>query len=116
MASTFSVDNFLGEMHLASKDLIRLWNGLDGKAVSSIAVIITILILRWVIVAWLYNSQDVPAHVRNQWKHRIRYITLFFILAILLVVWAPEIRTFAVSIVAFAVALVIAFRTRRTLV
>ena len=104
------MSNFFDEMHLASKDLLALWSGLNDKAASSCIIVVTILVLRWVVVAWLYNSQNVAAHVRNQWNNRIRYITLSVMLAILLIVWAPEIRTFALSIVAFAVALVIAFK------
>lgn len=110
MTRDFFSPDFLRDMHMASTDLARFWNALDSKTVSSVLVVVAVLVLRWVIVAWMYNSQNVPAHVRNQWKHRIRYITLLFSLVALLIIWAPELRTFAVSIVAFAVALVIAFK------
>lgn len=102
--------DILQQMHITSSDLVRFWNGLDSKTVSSTLLIIVVLMIRWVIVAWLQKNDTVAPHVINQWKHRIRYITLIFCTLAILIIWAPELRAFAVSIVAVAAALVIGLK------
>jgi len=58
------------------------------------------------ITSWRVKQQD----ERRKWIVQIRYLSITAIFLGLVVIWATEIRMLAFSIVAFAVALVIAFK------
>lgn len=65
-------------------------------------------------VGWFFLSMvllrrvDLLALDRRRWRSAVRAVFLLSLMIGLLYVWAPELRTFALSIVAFAVAIVIA--------
>lgn len=94
----------------AAVELAAFWQSMDTKTVSSLILIILVMLARWLILKWLDNDTDLPHPIVVKWRQRLRYISLLFIGAALLVIWAPQLRTFAVSIVAVAAALVIAFK------
>lgn len=51
---------------------------------------------------------DLPPYVLRRWIATIRSILLFFLLLGLVLIWAPQLRTFALSLAAVAVAIVVA--------
>ncbi len=69
-----------------------------------------ILLIRYALLqlisSWKIRKQD----ERRKWIVQIRYISIFIIFLGLIIIWAAQIRTLAFSIVAFAVALVLAFK------
>ena len=92
------------------KSAISLWQQLDSKTISTIFLIVVMLCVRLVIVAWLEKSTDLPPHIVNRWKQRLYQLTMGAILIMLMVIWAPELRTFALTLVVVAAALVAAFK------
>lgn len=94
----------------AASDVVKFGDRLDTKTVSSIVLIILVVFARWLILKWLDKDTDLSQTTVIKWRQRLRYISLLFIGVALLIIWAPQLRTFAVSIVAVAAALVIAFK------
>lgn len=90
--------------------LSRLWTVQDGNLASTLVLIVGALLLRWVINLWLARHTEFSHYTVMRWRHRLRYMVLIFILVAILVIWAPQLRAFAVSIVAVAAALVLAFK------
>lgn len=98
------------DFDLLSRWALRLWQGLDSKTISTFILILAVLIARSIIIAWLENSTKIAPHTVNQWRQRMRNITLACIVIFLVVIWAPELRAFAVTLVAVAAAIVIALK------
>lgn len=65
---------------------------------------------RFYLVRQISLSKKIPINDRRQWIVTIKTFLLFFLLIGLIVIWAQELRTFAVSLVAVAAAFVIAFK------
>ena len=85
------------------------WIGLLGtKLLSTTILIIGVLFLRKHIVLWIKSRESLTPTHKRQWIVRIRNITIFLILGILIVVWLEQLRTIAASIVVIAAAIVIA--------
>lgn len=80
-----------------------IWN-----AISSLAVVIVILTMRFFATKWIGRLERVPPEIRRKWVVQIRNASIFLILFGLLLVWATELKTLAVSVVALAAAIVIA--------
>lgn len=93
-----------------SKNALLFWDGLGSRTVSTITVILIGMILRWVITTWLEKDTDMSSTAMAQWRHRIRNTTFILVAIFLLIIWAPQLRTFAVSVVAVAMAFVIALK------
>lgn len=83
---------------------------LDSKTVSTAALILAVFLTRSAVAAWLEKNNEIAPHLINRWQQRLRRITLSVILVLILIIWAPELRTFAVTLVAVAAAIVIALK------
>ncbi|HEY1096777.1 MAG TPA: mechanosensitive ion channel family protein [Alphaproteobacteria bacterium] len=104
-------DTFLSiDWHQMSLVTVAFWESLGSRATSTIAVLLAGILLRWLIGVWLEKDTSLPHPVVVQWRQRLRYVLLIIVGIALLIIWAPQLRTFAVSIVAVAAALVIAFK------
>jgi small-conductance mechanosensitive channel len=90
--------------------VFRIWQDMDSKMISTIVLIFAMLIARSVIVAWLEKSTDIAPHIVIRWRQRLYQLTLLAIVILVAVIWAPELRTFAVTLVVIAAALVAAFK------
>jgi hypothetical protein len=102
--------NYLTNYRPLIHEIIRIWQGLDNKSISTVVVVLGGLLVRSVIVAWLQKTSDLPPHIIIRWKQRLYQLMLLAILLLLMVIWAPELRTFAVTLVAVAGALVVIFK------
>lgn len=78
-----------------------------GQIVATASVVIVVLILRSVL-ARAVRRAGVGADVRRRWLVQIRTGTVMLLLFSLVVIWAEELRTVALSLVAVAVAVTIA--------
>jgi len=97
-------------LHLFGTNLMGLWGFIDSKAISTLILIIAAMLTRSVVAAWLEKNTEMPPHLLNQWIQRLRRITVLVIVVLILIIWAPELRAFAVTLVAVAAAVVIALK------
>lgn len=81
---------------------------LSNRVVSSIALVAVIATLRILAVRVIRGHKEILSDHRRAWLARIRNATVIFALAGLVLIWLPSLHAFALSITAFAVALVIA--------
>lgn len=87
------------------KDLVN-----DNQLIISLAFIIACLILRWLSVRFVRRVVRDEDNQHRRWINTITNITSLIIIVGLVVIWLSELRFVALSIAAFAVALVVATR------
>lgn len=92
-------------MSLTIEDLLRQ---MDSQLASSLILIATLGVVWTFISMVLLRRTPLAATDRRRWRSAGRGILILSLLFGLIYIWAPELRTFALSIVAFAVAIVIA--------
>ncbi len=101
---------YFTDYHLVARDALKIWQGLDSKTISTVVLVLAAMLVRSILLAWLDKNTELAPHVFNQWKQRLHRLTLLLIVILIMVIWAPELRTFAVTLVAVAAAIVIAFK------
>lgn len=80
--------------------------GLDLLA--SLLLLLVLWVSRKIVVRLLRARTEVPQHVLRRWIATTRNVFLFLLLLGLVLIWAPQLRTFALSLTAVAVAIVVA--------
>lgn len=80
------------------------------RAIVSVIFIAIVLAARWLIVREIRRRSDVVTDVQRWWISAVKNIGTGIVLIGLIAIWATEIADFALSITAFAVALVFALR------
>lgn len=81
---------------------------LSNRGVSSVALLALLATLRILLVRVIRGRKDILSDYRRAWLARIRNVTVVLALVGLVLIWLPSLHAFALSITAFAVALVIA--------
>ncbi len=81
----------------ATPDLIR-----------TTVLVVILLIARWVVLLRLRRNDGLSNDLRRRWTAQVRTATVLLLLLGLTIIWGTELRTFALSIVAIAAAIVIA--------
>ncbi|MCO6389256.1 mechanosensitive ion channel domain-containing protein [Aliihoeflea sp. 40Bstr573] len=76
--------------------------------VASALLILVLWIARTILVKLIRMRTSLPPHVLRRWIATSRNVLLFLLLLGLVLIWAPQLRTFALSLAAVAVALVVA--------
>ena len=77
-------------------------------SISTVVLVIALVVLRAVVVKAVLGQEKLPGDVRRRWLVQVRTaVFLLFVLG-LVMIWAEELRLFAVSVFAVAVAAVIA--------
>lgn len=76
--------------------------------VSSVILVAVALLLRQLVARLIRAKSEMEDSDRRRWITMTRNIALVFILAGLIFIWLPQLSTFALSITAFAVGVVIA--------
>ncbi len=76
--------------------------------VASGLLLLVLWVARTIVVKLIRLRSDLPAHVIRRWVATTRNVFLFLLLLGLVLIWAPQLRTFALSLAAVAVALVVA--------
>ncbi len=81
---------------------------LSNRGVSSVALVAVLVALRILAVRVIRGRKEILSDHRRAWLARTRNATVVLALAGLVLIWLPSLHAFALSITAFAVALVIA--------
>lgn len=79
-----------------------------GQSVASVALIAGALVVRWGLRRGVQRQDRVSAELRRRWLLQVRNLTFALIALGLVLIWATELKTAAISVVAFIVALVLA--------
>lgn len=90
---------------LALDELSTHW---VAKLVASLAVLIGAVVLRWVMRRGVQAQHKISADMRRRWLLQVRNLTFILIAGGLVLIWATELKTVAISVVAIVAALVIA--------
>lgn len=77
-------------------------------ALQSLVLLTVVLALRVVLVRTVLTRQTLPVETRRRWAVNIRNVLALVFVIGLIFIWARQLGTFAVSLVAIAVALVLA--------
>lgn len=75
---------------------------------ASLALLLLLLLIRLAAGHAIRRRADAPAHVQRRWTANVRNLLLILGVIGLVLIWAPQLRTFALSLTAVAVAVVIA--------
>jgi small-conductance mechanosensitive channel len=75
---------------------------------ASILLFLVLWISRMIVVQLVRIRTDLPPYVLRRWIVSSRNVVLFLLLIGLVLIWAPQLRTFALSLAAVAVAIVVA--------
>jgi small-conductance mechanosensitive channel len=78
------------------------------ELIFSMLLVVTVLLLRTMAARALLRYEKVSSEVRRRWVAAARNLSIAIVVFGLLSIWAEELRTLAVSLIAFAVAAVIA--------
>ncbi len=87
------------------KDIVN-----NNQWIISIAFVVTCLVLRWLCVRFVTRMVKDEENQHRRWANTITNITSLVIIIGLVIIWLSELRFVALSIAAFAVALVVATR------
>lgn len=80
------------------------------KILISALFIVFLLLLQWIVIRYLHKKPDDENNTRRIWINRAKNLTTLLIFIGLLTLWLSELKYFALSVAAFAVATVIATR------
>lgn len=75
---------------------------------ASVALVLILLLIRLVAAHAIRRRTDAAPHLQRRWAANARNALLFLALLGLVLIWAPQLRTFALSLTAVAVAIVVA--------
>lgn len=75
---------------------------------TTVVFIFAIFLVRRALVRYVWRDTEVLAKEQRRWIIRIKNISAILLLIGLVLIWAPQLHTFALSIAAFAAAVVIA--------
>ena len=87
---------------------IDLRDILTNKIFLSLAFVLVAIGVRLVLLKWLSRKDGLPADQKRRWLVRSRNLLILVVLAGLISIWVYELKTLAVSLLAIAVALVLA--------
>lgn len=83
--------------HLTTPQLVR-----------TALLVALLLAARWIIIARVRKAEGMSADMRRRWASQVRLVTTLLFLLGMMVIWGAELKTFALSVVAIAAAIVIA--------
>lgn len=75
---------------------------------TSMVLVTAVLIIRHLLIRYIWRDSEILAKDQRNWIIRIKNISAILLLIGLVLIWAPQLHTFALSIAAFAAAVVIA--------
>ena len=78
--------------------------------ITTILVVAAIFLLRYFLTKFVKGRVEIYDEDQRRWLNRINNGTVLLILVSLVFIWAPQIQTFALSLTAFAVAVVLTIR------
>ncbi|MDV7339602.1 mechanosensitive ion channel family protein [Terasakiella sp. A23] len=75
---------------------------------ASLVFVAAMLVLRFLSNRWVDSRTKFEAETKRRFKSNVKNGLFFIVLIALIFVWAPSLRTFALSLTAFAVAIILA--------
>lgn len=78
------------------------------QVIASVAVFVAALLLRWALRRGIQSHHNMSPDMKRRWLLQARNLAFLLIAIGLVLIWATELKTFAISIVAIVAALVIA--------
>ncbi len=75
--------------------------------ISSVLIILGILILRYFLIKMIKRKKVILNKDQRRWVNRINNIATTFVILGIVLIWAPQLQTFALSLTAVAVAIVL---------
>lgn len=91
---------------LSKLNLIELFSA--SALFSSLLLILALAVLRGFLIRYVRKDNEILEKEQRRWIIRIKNAATSVIVIGLILIWAPQLHTFALSITAFAVALVVA--------
>lgn len=89
--------------------LSGLWAKLPGGGLpATILLFLLLFVLRWLVLRYLGREQRISDELRARWQNFIKNAFVLAALIGLILIWAPQLRAFALSLTALAVASVLA--------
>lgn len=86
-----------------------IWELLTTRGIPSTVLLLLLLVfLRWILLRWLRQERRISRELRSRWRQLIKNTFLLAGLIGLVLIWAPQLRAFALSLTAVAVAIVVA--------
>lgn len=79
-----------------------------GQLAGTAVLLAVIVLVRWFTIVSLRKNEGMSNDIRRRWMAQVRLASLLLLLLGLMVIWGAELRTFALSVVAIAAAIVIA--------
>ena len=79
-----------------------------AQGIATAAIVVGALLLRWVLRRGIQRQKKMSPDMRRRWLLQVRNLTFILIAIGLVLVWATELKTVAISVVAIVAALVIA--------
>ena len=79
-----------------------------AQIVRTIILLLLILAGRWMTLRALRRTETMSMDMRRRWSAQVRLLSLLLLVLGLMLIWGSELRTFAISVVAIAAAIVIA--------
>lgn len=78
------------------------------QVIASVAVFVAALLLRWALRRGIQSHHNMSPDMKRRWLLQIRNLAFLLVAIGLVLIWATELKTFAISVVAIVAALVIA--------
>lgn len=78
------------------------------SGMSTLALVVLVFLIRFGIYHTILKSSEISVETRRRWSVSVRNLLLILFILGMIFIWAPRLQTFAVSIFAVAVALVLA--------
>ncbi len=87
-------------------DIIQVWNIKEVSA--TVALFLLAIVTRWLLTRLIDRNDKLSVELKLKWSSLVRNSAFLIIIIGLVLIWAPQLRTLALSITAVAVAAVIA--------
>lgn len=85
------------------------WAKLPGAGLpATILLFLLLVVVRWLLLRYIGQEQRISDELRARWQNFIKNAFVLTALIGLILIWAPQLRTFALSLTALAVATVLA--------
>ncbi|HEY5931368.1 MAG TPA: hypothetical protein VIT63_00540 [Nitrospira sp.] len=95
---------------MAQSEWFGIYSSVALDGLKSLILLLTLIIVRPLIVRWIAHNPTLSMESKRRWVVTTRNSVVFAFLIGLVIIWAHELQTFAVSIVALAAAFVLATR------
>ncbi|GAB1269751.1 hypothetical protein NBRC116493_30040 [Aurantivibrio infirmus] len=87
----------------------ELWDSVSSSGVpATILLLLMLFVIRWLLLRYIKRKAPLSRALKAKWQVFLKNTILLIAIVGLSLIWAPQLRTFALSLTAVAVAIVIA--------